>query len=428
MKSFLHKAKDHILSGSSAGSMTRIELPAPPPPPENESAEPNLNPKEDLAPLTKSGGKTSPLFFSGHPPPLLLSLTGMCTVHKVTRHSLCIRHKETRYNAFIAACTPPLCPCRPWCCDCLRQRHVGRQALAWVWDLPGMVRPRAAPSFPSSCFFLSPLDYCFFSPLDCRFFLSLRRKAPVSQQRSTVQQQCWMEGSVLGGAGARDSRPRSPLVPHREQNRLRSALVPDRRQWTDGSVSTERAPGPSGAPVVTEDRWPCGLSLGRFANWIGRIPQDQVDELCDLLFDKEKGLGLNVVRYNIGGGADPAKSATWHDTTQRHKFVPGFLPAEGAPYNWAADPHQRNVLLGAKARGVNLFGAISYAPPAWMTVSGDVAGVPLRCPSPTCAKMEKMPESARREHPAVGVSQVCLLRRGPAAGARARVRLFCWRA
>src|SRR6266487_4368308 len=47
------------------------------------------------------------------------------------------------------------------------------------------------------------------------------------------------------------------------------------------------------------DGW--GTSLCWFANAVGRWPEPQRSEIADALFS-DRGLGLTLVRYNIGGG------------------------------------------------------------------------------------------------------------------------------
>lgn len=44
-----------------------------------------------------------------------------------------------------------------------------------------------------------------------------------------------------------------------------------------------------------------GTSLCWFANVAGGYPDPQRNYLADLLFDPQKGLGLQICRYNIGG-------------------------------------------------------------------------------------------------------------------------------
>lgn len=44
-----------------------------------------------------------------------------------------------------------------------------------------------------------------------------------------------------------------------------------------------------------------GTSLCWFANVAGGFPEPQRNYVADLLFDPQKGLGLQICRYNIGG-------------------------------------------------------------------------------------------------------------------------------
>src|SRR5262249_32067931 len=86
------------------------------------------------------------------------------------------------------------------------------------------------------------------------------------------------------------------------------------------------------------------------------------------IFDPVAGLGLNVVRYNIGGGENPA----YHFMEYR-AAVPGYEPAPGV-WDWTADANQRWVLQAAIAAGANQLEAFSNSPPCGMTNSGSVPG------------------------------------------------------
>ena len=98
------------------------------------------------------------------------------------------------------------------------------------------------------------------------------------------------------------------------------------------------------------------------------------DALMDLFFaDPESlggGLGLNQVRYNIGGSDARAGDAHF---LRPGGFVQTYLPEKGT-YDWTADATQRRVLAAAKVRGVEYAQAFSNSPPYWMTVSGSVTG------------------------------------------------------
>ncbi|CAI5522699.1 unnamed protein product [Closterium sp. Naga37s-1] len=118
-----------------------------------------------------------------------------------------------------------------------------------------------------------------------------------------------------------------------------------------------------------------GTSLAWFANYVGGLPQQQLTAMLDLIFDPINGLGLNIVRYNIGGGHNDTLSPQFHQSLEAHwRGIPGYKPTKDGPYVWSADERQRKVLLGAKERGANVFEAFSNSPPWWMTQSGDVAG------------------------------------------------------
>lgn len=113
-----------------------------------------------------------------------------------------------------------------------------------------------------------------------------------------------------------------------------------------------------------------GTSLCWWANAVGGWDDNPVrTELMDLVFDSDRGLGLNVVRYNIGGGENPK-----HNYMRSWRAVEGFRPDADVPYVWEADARQRWVLLEALKRGANIVEAFSNSPPWWMTVSGSCTG------------------------------------------------------
>ena len=89
--------------------------------------------------------------------------------------------------------------------------------------------------------------------------------------------------------------------------------------------------------------------------------------LMDLLFaaPDRGGLGLTVVRYNVGGGDDPAAARK----LPFRAAVPGYEPAPGR-WDWSADANQRWVLAAAMRRGADHVQAFSNGPPYWMTLSG----------------------------------------------------------
>lgn len=116
-----------------------------------------------------------------------------------------------------------------------------------------------------------------------------------------------------------------------------------------------------------------GTSLAWFGNVIGGWSDAERNAIADKLFSLEEGMGLNVIRYNIGGGENPS-----HDHMRPGAEIEGFQPSPGV-WDWNADANQRWMLQAAKARGANKFEAFSNSPPYWMTnsqcASGSILGI-----------------------------------------------------
>lgn len=114
-----------------------------------------------------------------------------------------------------------------------------------------------------------------------------------------------------------------------------------------------------------------GTSLAWWGHILGQWKdEEKMNEVMDLVFDENKGLGLNIVRYNIGGGENPNIEK---NTLRPGGDVPGFQPEEGE-WDWEADVGQRTVMLAAFERGATIAEAFSNSPPYWMTKSGSVTG------------------------------------------------------
>ena len=69
-----------------------------------------------------------------------------------------------------------------------------------------------------------------------------------------------------------------------------------------------------------------GTSLCWWANRIG-YSDKLTDAAADAFFDPDKGLGLNIVRYNIGGGDDPSH----RHITRSDSNMPGFAQPIPSP-------------------------------------------------------------------------------------------------
>ena len=122
-----------------------------------------------------------------------------------------------------------------------------------------------------------------------------------------------------------------------------------------------------------------GTSLCWWANRIGY--SDVLSDLAAEAFcNPETGLGLNILRYNIGGGDDPEHN----HITRTDSMMPGFWknPSYDAAsgtytweYDWSQDANQRNVLSRCLEAGTDMIvEAFSNSPPYFMTNSGCSSG------------------------------------------------------
>lgn len=118
-----------------------------------------------------------------------------------------------------------------------------------------------------------------------------------------------------------------------------------------------------------------GTSLCWWANRIG-YSDVLAQKAAELLFNAETGLGMNIARYNIGGGDDP----THRHITRTDSMMPGFWVLDEATgehiFDGTQDENQRNVLLRAMAACGSDFivEAFSNSPPYYMTESGCSSG------------------------------------------------------
>lgn len=118
-----------------------------------------------------------------------------------------------------------------------------------------------------------------------------------------------------------------------------------------------------------------GSSLCWWAAQVGTWNEARVDSIVDLITSADK-LNMNIFRYNIGGGDDPAHLGG-HMVKGKGKRaeMEGFKQSADAPYNWAADKGQRTLMLKIKAKRPDaIFEAFSNSPPYWMTFSGCAGG------------------------------------------------------
>ncbi|TPX32521.1 hypothetical protein SmJEL517_g04342 [Synchytrium microbalum] len=117
-----------------------------------------------------------------------------------------------------------------------------------------------------------------------------------------------------------------------------------------------------------------GTSLAWWARFAGEDLNGTTsfDDLLDLFFDKDKGLGLTVVRYNLGATqpSPPTNVASYHSFSD----MPAVQQYYQGPYNWDLDKGQRLTFLAAIKRGVIAAELFTSSPPWWMTYSGSSMG------------------------------------------------------
>ncbi|MDO4562628.1 MAG: glycoside hydrolase [Clostridia bacterium] len=121
------------------------------------------------------------------------------------------------------------------------------------------------------------------------------------------------------------------------------------------------------SPFGAFEGW--GTSLCWWASHFGDLPEDERKALVAAFFDEETGLGLNIARYNIGGGDDPTHNHLRSDG----RAVPGYMNKDGS-YNFDADQNQVNILKDAISYGCDIVEAFSNSPPYFMTKSGCTSG------------------------------------------------------
>ena len=118
-----------------------------------------------------------------------------------------------------------------------------------------------------------------------------------------------------------------------------------------------------------------GSSFCWWANRIG-YSDSLTEQAARLFYSEDGGLGLNVIRFNIGGGDDPSH----RHIMRTDSAMPGYLVRNtdgNLAYDWSADAAQRKVLKAAmQACGADrtIVEAFSNSPPYFMTTSGCSSG------------------------------------------------------
>jgi O-glycosyl hydrolase len=109
-----------------------------------------------------------------------------------------------------------------------------------------------------------------------------------------------------------------------------------------------------------------GASAAWWAQAVGTWPDAQVEKALDLLFDRRKGIGLDLIRYNIGGGKAEARLVDDWRSAESPIGLDGSL-------DWSRDAAAVHVVDRAVKRGASVI-LFCNSPPASMTVTGSPTG------------------------------------------------------
>lgn len=120
-----------------------------------------------------------------------------------------------------------------------------------------------------------------------------------------------------------------------------------------------------------------GTALGWWTNVVGGWDEPTRSEILRLVFDKEEGMGLSILKYYIGGTENPDCPADTDGETHfaYSREMEGFKLTEAGPYDWTREANQRRVLREVMENyDIDKVEANALTGPWWMTVSGCVAG------------------------------------------------------
>ncbi|WP_241674848.1 glycoside hydrolase [Paenibacillus luteus] len=165
--------------------------------------------------------------------------------------------------------------------------------------------------------------------------------------------------SVLGiyfglTSGGSDSTSNSNHMKETEEP-MQQPAPPDANVTLDGSVRYQMIDN-----FGASDAWSME-PLGK--HWT----EENKNRVADLLFSREKGIGLSAWRFNIGAGSTETDQMIIPDPWRRAE---AFKSTEDGDYDWSKQAGQQWFLQAAKARGVDTLIAFANSPPVWMTKNG----------------------------------------------------------
>lgn len=119
------------------------------------------------------------------------------------------------------------------------------------------------------------------------------------------------------------------------------------------------------------DGW--GTSGAWWAQFVGHSAVDE--QVAELLFDQESGLGLDIYRYNIGGGeAENPNSRIWGDWTKTESFYTLNEQTGRYELDFSRDANARRMMDLAVQNGASGVILFCNSPHFSMTASGQASG------------------------------------------------------
>lgn len=116
------------------------------------------------------------------------------------------------------------------------------------------------------------------------------------------------------------------------------------------------------------------------AGSVMRLPEPVRSQILDLVFSRERGIGLSIVRVVVGdGGSNEWGDPHYDGPAETIEPQPGKFVWDDP--NWDEDSFDRYQIWGmreAKKRGIETFLATVWSPPAWMKTNNSVIGGKLK--------------------------------------------------
>lgn len=109
-----------------------------------------------------------------------------------------------------------------------------------------------------------------------------------------------------------------------------------------------------------------GASAAWWAQGMKNWNPETRDRILDYLFDKEKGIGLTVIRYNLGGGKE-------HSIINDQLRKAACIEVAPGVFDWTKDFEAIEIVNGAVARGASVI-LFSNSPPERLTITGAATG------------------------------------------------------